>query len=98
MPSMVSTLLYSGMARIFRAQERTTLPSRMTEQAPQAPLPQPTFTPVKPMRRSTAARESFSGSHMNIRLAPLMFSHIFLSLMPLPPMNACVNGTRSHGF
>ena len=86
MPSMVSTWLYSLTCLIFLTQERTSLPSRMTVHAPQTPLSQPTLVPVSPMRRSTLASVSFSGSHMNKRFAPLMLSHIFLSLMLLPPL------------
>ena len=81
MPSIVVIRLYSSSVRIFRMQGRMTLPSRMTVHEPQTPVSQPTFVPVSPIRRSTSASVSFTGSQMSMRSAPLTFSHIFLSCM-----------------
>ena len=53
-------------------------------QAPQTPVPQPTFVPVRPIRRSTSASESFSGSQTIMRSAPFRVSQIFLSAIDPP--------------
>ena len=73
MPSMVVISLYSGTRFIFLVQARTTSPFRMMEQAPHTPVPHPIFTPVRPMRRRTSARVSFSGSQVTNLSTPLMF-------------------------
>ena len=77
MPSMVITVLYSLILLIFLVHDLTTLPSRITEQAPQTPVPHPTFVPVRPSLLSTEASVSVSGLHINVRSAPLIFNVIF---------------------
>ena len=73
---MVSTFAYALTCFIFLTQERVTSPSSSNEQAPQCPVPHPTFVPVSPRRRTTSARESFSGSQRISRSTPLMFKTI----------------------
>ena len=84
-PSMVVILEYSSTWLIFLVQERITCPFRMMEHEPQTPVPHPTLTPVRPIRRRTSDSLSFSGSHINIRSTPLMFNIIFLNFMLLYP-------------
>jgi hypothetical protein len=79
---MVVTLLYCSTLRILTVQERTSLPFNITLQAPHTPVPQPTFVPVRPIRRITDASVSFSGSQIIIRSTPFMFSVSFLSRIP----------------
>ena len=55
MPSMVVILEYSSTWLIFLVQERITCPFRMMEHEPQTPVPHPTLTPVRPIRRRTSA-------------------------------------------
>ena len=68
------------MEAIFLVQERTGLPSISTVQAPQTPMPQPTFTPVRPIRRRTVESLSFSGSTITKRFTPLISKAILVSL------------------
>ncbi len=73
-PSMVVTLAPSGTLAILVTQERTSLPSRITLQAPHWPCPQPILTPVsKRLRRKTSARLS-SASTTSRRGMPLTTS------------------------
>ena len=81
MPSMVMISLNSATRFIFLVQARTTSPFRITEQAPQTPVPQPILTPVSPIRRRTTARVSSSGSHVTNLLTPLMLKLSLASLM-----------------
>ena len=73
------TQLFSGMLEIFFVQERTGFPSIRTVQAPQTPMPQPTFTPVRPIRRRTVDSLSFSGSTIRKRWTPLISKVILVS-------------------
>ena len=81
MPSMVVISLNSEIAFIFFVQARTTFPFRITEQAPQTPVPHPTFTPVRPIRRRTAAKLSFSGSQTTNLSMPLIVKLNLVSFM-----------------
>ncbi len=84
MPSIVVISLNSGTLFIFLVQARTTSPSRITEQAPQTPVPHPILTPWRPMRRRTTARESSSGSQTANLSTPLMFKLNLASFMSSP--------------
>ncbi len=84
MPSMVVISENSATRFIFLVQARTTSPFRMTEQAPQTPVPHPTLTPVRPMRRRTSASVSFSGSQVMNLSTPLIFKFSRSSFMCKP--------------
>ncbi len=66
---------------IFLVQARTTSPFRMTEQAPQTPVPHPTLTPVRPMRRRHSASVSLSGSQVMNLSTPLILKQSLASLI-----------------
>ena len=84
MPSMVVISAPSLILPIFVRQERVTLPSTMTLQAPQWPSPQPILQPVSSRRsRRKVARVSFSSTRM-LRLMPLII-RVFLIIMLFPP-------------
>ena len=82
-PSMVRTSENSATFFIFTAQERVTFPLSRTVHAPQTPLPQPIFVPVRPILRRTTARLSFSFSYSTKRCAPLMMRAMRESFFPI---------------
>src|SRR5438132_13347075 len=70
--------------------ELTRRPSRITEQAPQLPLLQPSFAPVRPMRSRRASRRLSRSSARNSVSSPLMVVEITIRSGTLvPPCSFC---------
>jgi hypothetical protein len=85
----------SATVFIFLVQARTTFPFRITEQAPHTPVPHPTFTPVRPMRRITSARESFSGSQTTNLSTPFIIKLNLVSFKASSLIIAAEHAQRS---
>src|SRR5690554_940053 len=92
---MVRMLLYSGTDFILLVQERITFPSKITEQAPQTPVPQPIFVPVRPILRRTTASESFSGLYTTALSTPLIVK-TFLESFISSPFHSILTGIGIH--
>ncbi len=89
MPSMVVTRAPSSTRVILVMQARTTLPSRITEQQPHCPWPQPTLVPVSFSCSRRTSESIVSGSAMTVLGSPLMWS-VFLIIDGLLPV--CLPG------
>ena len=72
MPSIVLISELSASAPKTR-QEHTNFPSKVILQAPQSPVPQPSFVPVKCNLSLRISRSVSSGSQRNSILSPLIF-------------------------
>ena len=71
MPSMVLIAAPSASAPSTR-QEQTSRPSSMTLQAPQSPVPQPSFAPVRPRRSRSTSSSVSSASQRYSTASPLI--------------------------
>ena len=59
-------------------QEHTSRPSSVTEHAPQSPVPQPSFEPVRFNLSLSASNNVSRGSHRNSTSSPVSYTHLTL--------------------
>lgn len=68
------------MSETGTEQDRTTLPSTCTLQAPHAEIPQPNLVPVRPSSSRSAQSKGVSGSPANVTLFPFTCAAIAIAL------------------
>src|SRR5438094_8603746 len=81
-------------------QEFTGLPFRSTVQAPQSPVPQPSFVPVKPISSLKRSSKSLNGGTVSVRIFPLsrIWILVFMSIFDpfWPSRRGCQHSRMLH--